>query len=50
MKELKREKDTQPHKAPFDRMLICQADIENMVFVTHDSLIPDYNKPCILSV
>ena len=50
MKELKREKDTPPHKDPFDRMLICQADVENMVFVTHDSLISDYNKPCILSV
>lgn len=48
MKGLKREKNTQPHKDPFDRMLICQADVEKMVFITHDSLIPGYNKSCIL--
>jgi len=48
MKELKREKNTPQHKDPFDRMLICQADAENMVFITHDSLIPGYNKSCIL--
>ncbi len=50
MKELKREKDAKPHKDPFDRMLICQAYVENMVFITHDSLIPGYNKSCILPV
>ncbi|HBI61346.1 MAG TPA: PIN domain nuclease, partial [Lachnospiraceae bacterium] len=50
MKELKREKDAKPHKNPFDRMLICQADMENMVFITHDSLISGYNKSCILFV
>lgn len=50
MKGLKREKDTPPHKDPFDRILICQADVENMVFITHDTLIPDYNKSCILLV
>lgn len=48
MKELKREKNTQPHKDSFDQMLICQADVEKMVFITHDSLIPGYNKSCIL--
>lgn len=48
MEGLKREKHTPPHKDPFDRMLICQADVEKMVFITHDSLIPSYNKPCIL--
>lgn len=47
---LKREKGTLPHKDPFDRMLICQASTENMIFVTHDSLIPGYNEPCILAV
>lgn len=39
-----------PHKDPFDRILICQAKSENMVLMTHDSLIPFYNEPCILSV
>lgn len=50
MGELKRERDASPHKDPFDRMLICQASVENMIFVTHDSLIPGYNKSCILAV
>lgn len=48
MKGLKREKYAPPHKDPFDRMLICQADAENMVFITHDSLISGYNKSCIM--
>ncbi|MCR4953397.1 MAG: type II toxin-antitoxin system VapC family toxin [Treponema sp.] len=39
-----------PHKDPFDRILICQAKAENMLLMTHDSLIPFYNEPCILSV
>lgn len=39
-----------PHKDPFDRMLICQAKAENMLFLTHDELIPYYNENCIVSV
>jgi PIN domain nuclease of toxin-antitoxin system len=31
-------------------ILICQAKTENMLLMTHDSLIPFYNEPCILSV
>lgn len=50
MAGLKREKDAQPHKDPFDRMLICQASVENMIFVTHDALIGGYNEPCIFNV
>ena len=50
--ELKRlaHPEAMPHKDPFDRMLICQATTENMLFVTHDSLIPGYCEPCILAV
>lgn len=40
----------QRHKDPFDRILICQAKVEGMKLMTHDSLIPYYNEPCILSV
>ena len=39
-----------PHKDPFDRILICQAKSENMLLMTHDSLIPYYDEPCVLSV
>lgn len=38
------------HKDPFDRMLICQAVSENMLFLTHDKLIAKYNIPCICIV
>lgn len=44
------EKAPRMHKDPFDRILICQAKAENMFLMTHDSLIPYYNEPCILSV
>lgn len=47
---LKREEGAPPHRDPFDRMLICQASTENMLFVTHNSLIPGYNEPYILAV
>lgn len=47
---LKRDENALSHKDPFDRMLICQASTENMMLVTHDSLIPGYNEPCILAV
>lgn len=47
---LKRKGSALPHKDPFDRMLICQASVENMVFMTHDSMIPGYDDPCILAV
>ncbi len=50
MAGLEREEGTPAHKDPFDRMLICQASVENMIFVTHDSLIAGYREPCILVV
>jgi len=50
MEKLGRGTDTPQHKDPFDQLLVCQADVENMTFVTHDSLIPRYNKLCILEV
>lgn len=50
MEDLKREKNASPHKDPFDRMLICQASTENMLFLTHDFLISGYSNLCILIV
>ncbi len=38
------------HNDPFDRMLIAQAKAENMAFITHDSLIPQYNEACVIPV
>ena len=41
---------TQEHHDPFDKLLLSQAKIDKLTFITHDSLIPDYNEPCIVSV
>ena len=30
--------------------LIAQAKVENLSFLTHDALIPDYQEKCILPV
>ena len=44
---LARTDSAKPHKDPFDRLLICQAKCENMLFLTHDVLLRDYNEPCV---
>jgi len=41
---------TPEHHDPFDKLLLSQAKIDQLIFVTHDALIPDYNEPCIVSV
>lgn len=38
------------HTDPFDRMMVAQAKAENLMFLTHDSLIPYYGEPFIISV
>lgn len=47
---LKRSPDAPRHKDPFDRILLAQAKAEEMLFLTHDSLMADYNEPLVLSV
>lgn len=47
---LSRPKSEPPHKDPFDKMLICQAESENMSLLTHDSLIKGYTSSNILFV
>lgn len=47
---LSRSKDAPRHNDPFDKILIGQAKSENMIFLTHDSLLPFYEERCILSV
>ena len=48
--ELKRPDSAPRHKDPFDKILICQAITEEMVFLTHDSLISDYGVSNVLVV
>lgn len=47
---LRRVEGAPKHKDPFDCIMIAQAKVENMIFVTHDSLIPYYMEKCIVSV
>ena len=47
---LVRPENARPHKDPFDRILLAQAKAENMSFLTHDTLIPDYNEKCVIQV
>ena len=50
LETLSRPKDAPTHNDPFDRMLICQAKAEDMLFLTHDRLLTDYDEECIVSV
>ena len=40
----------QVHNDPFDRIMIAQAKVAGMKFVTHDSKIPFYHEPCVIEV
>ena len=45
--KLQRAINAAPHNDPFDRMLISQAKVDDMILLTHDSLLADYNEKCI---
>ena len=38
------------HKDPFDRMLLAQAMVEGMKFMTADGKIPYFKQDCVISV
>ena len=38
------------HKDPFDRMLLAQAIVEGMYFMTADGKIPHYKQDCVIAV
>ncbi len=50
LETLKRPGNAPRHNDPFDRIMIAQAKAENLMFLTHDSLIPYYGEPFIISV
>ena len=50
VRTLSRPNDSKEHNDPFDRLLIAQAKVENLSFLTHDELIPDYGERCIIPV
>ena len=45
-----RAEEAPPHHDPFDRMLIAQAKTDNMLFLTHDTLLTFYDEKCIVPV
>lgn len=50
LKMLHRKPESPPHKDPFDRMLIAQSKVEDMIFLTHDGLLKDYDESCVYIV
>lgn len=38
------------HRDPFDRLLMAQAEVENVFFMTADTMILKYQKPYIIDV
>ena len=50
VKGLVRAEGAPRHNDPFDRLLIAQAKVDGMRFVTHDSLLPSYGEPCLILV
>lgn len=47
---LSRPDGAKAHNDPFDRLLLAQAKVENLSFLTHDELIPDYAEKCVIPV
>lgn len=43
VKNLKRYENTPPHNNPFDKIILSQAVAENMLFMTHDNRIAEYD-------
>lgn len=50
LQQLQRPDDAQPHKDPFDKIMVCQAAVESMLFLTSDKKVAEYTEPCILKV
>lgn len=50
LETLARPDDAPPHNDPFDRIMLSQAKVDGLRFITHDSLIPYYNEECVLVV
>ena len=47
---LTRPENLKAHSDPFDRLLLAQAKVENLSFLTHDELIPGYGEKCVIAV
>lgn len=47
---LTRRDDAPPHNDPFDRIMLSQAKVDELRFITHDSLILYYDEECVFVV
>ena len=50
VRTLSRSDEAKEHHDPFGRLLLGQAKVENLSFLTHDELISDYGEKCIILV
>ena len=50
IKTLKRKEGKPPHKDPFDNLMLAQAVAEEMLFITHDEHIAEYDCENIFKV
>jgi len=50
LETLRRPENAPRHNDPFDRIMVAQAKVENLKFLTHDSLVPYYEEPFIILV
>lgn len=50
IKKLKRKEGKPPHKDPFDNLMLAQAVAEEMMFITHDEHIAEYDSENIFKV
>ena len=50
IKTLKRKEGKPPHKDPFDNLMLAQAVAEEMMFITHDEHIAEYDCENIFKV
>ena len=47
---LRKLKTVKNHQDPFDRIQLCQAAVESMIFISTDSKLVQYAEACLLKV
>ncbi|MBQ6503343.1 MAG: hypothetical protein IJI57_05470 [Flexilinea sp.] len=47
---LHRSNNEPQHNDPFDKLLISQAKVEEMIFITHDKLLAGYSEKCVMTI
>ena len=50
IKNLNRKVNTPQHRDPFDRLMLCQAIVEDMKFMTHDARIAEYVTDAVCKI